>query len=144
MGQARIVLLQNIPLRRIKTQAFQLAALKLQQLAFGSHRIGIFTQADATMAHCLPITIQRSCVFRTVRHACITIQQRTLHVSPQQRLMRVLSVYIQQLIAGYTQLLQGGAASVDKAARTPTAIQHATQQTYIRIAFHLLLAQPCL
>ena len=144
MGQARIVLLQGIPLRHVKTQAIHLVALKLQRLALGGHRIDIFTQTDAAAAQCLPIVIQGCDLFRSARHARITIQQHTLRIGAHQRLMRVLSVYIQQLIARFAQLLQGGTSSVDEAARTSPGIQHATQQTYTRIAFQLLLAQPCL
>ena len=90
----------------------------------------------------LPIAIQDCDLFRRSRHARISIQQRALRIGTQQRLMRMLSVYIQQLLARFAHLLQRRAAPVDEAARAPPGIQHAAQQTYARVAFHFLFEQP--
>ncbi len=58
--------------------------------------------------------------------------------------MRVLPVYVQQLVARLAHLLQRGAAPVDEAARTPPGIQHAPQQAHSFVSFQFLIDQPCL
>ncbi len=144
MGQPRMILLHRCPVRSVKSQTFQFVALELQQFALGSHRFGILAQADAAAAQRLPVAIQRGDLFRRAGHARIPIQQRALGIRSQQRLMGMLSVYIEQLVARFAHLLQSGAASVDETARTAAGIQHPAQQAHARIAFQILFAQPVL
>ena len=137
-----MVFLHRSPVRGVKSQTFQFAALELQQFALSGHCFGILGQADAAAAQRLPVVIQRCNLCRCVGHARIPIQQRPLSIRSQQRLMGVLAVYVEQLIARSTHLLQGGTASVDEAARTAAGIQHPPQQAHILIAFQFLFAQP--
>src|SRR3989338_8121901 len=134
MREPRMICLCLVPLRRAEVQAVQLVALKLQQLALGCHCPGILAKTDTATAQNLPIAIKDRELLRISRYASITIQQHALHIGTEQRLMRVLAMNIEQLFARFAQLLKGGTAPVDEAARTPASIQYAAQQAHIFIA----------
>jgi hypothetical protein len=69
------------------------------------------------------------------------IEQGALGIGPQQRLVGVLAMDIDQPFADFAQLLNGGRRTVDVGARAATGIDDAAQQQFV-VAVEIIGGQP--
>jgi hypothetical protein len=89
-----------------------------------------------------PRAIRLGGLARQILRAGVRVQQLALRRGPQQRLVQMLAVDVQQVGARVRQLRQRRRVPVDEAARAPAAIQRAPQQQRAGVSREIMLVEP--
>ena len=144
MRQPRVLRINGIPLALGGRKLGQFLHLPGELLALGIARRRVGFVFGASPGQALPFAIRLSDGQRLLPQSGVLIEQAALHLATQQRLMRILAVYVHQLLASLTKLGECRRMTVDEAARASAVVHHAAQQHPVRVAFERLFRQPVL
>jgi hypothetical protein len=141
MAQAPLFPVQILDLRGAQSQCRELFDLKAQQIEplgpFLSRRL----QCTELLIEYAVFAKRRRDRLREIGMSAVGVQKIALRIGPQERLMGVLAVDVDQEVAEVAQLSAGGGSAVDIGARTTVAHDQAAHQT-VPVFVEVLLGQP--
>jgi hypothetical protein len=131
-----------VPFALAQAELFQIGNQNHQFVAFRFALREIFLRFIGHCLQPLPVAVGVAGLPRQVLRARMRIEQRALRGRPQQRLVLVLAVDVDQVLAGGFELRERGGMAVDEAARAAAAVDGAPDNQRAGIAGEIRLNQP--
>jgi hypothetical protein len=109
--------------------------------AFAQQRLGAFAGAAQQLLGFAPNLPGGADLAAQSGQSGMGVEQGALGIGPQQRLVSMLAVDIDQPFADFAQLLNGGRRAVDVGARAAAGIDDAAQQQLV-VSVEIVISQP--
>ena len=140
--EPRVLGEQLLPFVGIELERIELAHLPLELLALGRKRRRVGFERRELLPDVLPAAPRGGDSTRCGAQSGIGIEQRALRRRAQQRLVFVLAVNIDQMLARLAQLRERHGAAVDERARAAAAVDHAPHQTRAIVTRKFVVGEP--
>ena len=142
VGQARLRGRQVAPFGLGHGERGQLAPAIVQEIALGGRRFRRMRGGIALVGGDAPFAPAVGHFARERREAAEGVDQIALRFRRGERLVRVLAVDGDELLAQLLQLRDGGGAAVDPGAAAALRIEHPPQQHFVAIGREVVLVEP--
>ncbi len=128
VGQAAVVILQGEPVVGPEIQRDEFVHLPLQAFTFSGGFGRVTFRFDAGLVQFLPGAKGLAGLRGERFAATVGVQHLALHAGPEQGVMGVLAVNVDQEFAGFLELTLGRRPAIDEGAGTSAGVDHPAQQ----------------